>query len=81
MYTQTHDKEPKDLHKDGKVKTQRAAPQESDKTKAAEENEQVSLSDQMKFDCFYNCVKFVLSFDASQLAGSELKKIKTKNLK
>ena len=52
MYTQTQDKEPKDLRKDGKVKTQRAAPQGSGKTKATEENEQVSLSDQMKFDCF-----------------------------
>ena len=60
MYTQTQDKEPKDLRKDGKVKTQRAAPQESGKTKATEENEQVSLSDQTKFDCFYNCIKFDL---------------------
>ena len=42
----------KDKDEKFEVKTQRTAPQGSGKTKATEENEQVSLSDQMKFDCF-----------------------------
>ena len=46
--SQTQDREPTDKDKKGKVKTQRAAPQGSSKTKAVEENEHVSLSYQDK---------------------------------
>ena len=50
--SQTQDREPTDKEEEVEVKTQRAAPQGSSKTKAVEENKHVSLSYQNNFIVF-----------------------------
>ena len=71
--SQTQDREHKQKEEEVVVETQRAAPQGFSKTKAVEENEHVILSDQKKFDCFYDFITFAFSFNASQTQEGEPK--------
>ncbi len=70
--SQSSGSEHEDKDEEVKKKTQRAASEGSDKTRAAEGKNHVSSNDQIKFDCFYDFVKFAFSFDALQSSVSEL---------